>query len=177
MRSPIKREMRNLLRNKIWLLQAVLLMAAACNENTVYHSYQSIPSEGWKKGDTLFFDVAISDSLQPLQLSAEIRNKNNYAYRNLYLSVSHNLKDSTVWKTDTLQLILADKEGKWKGTGWGSLFLSTLPIASITVQHPGHYTFKVTHQMQDELLKGINDIGIKLQSPPASGVYPQEDKQ
>lgn len=155
--------MRNLLRNKIWLLPAVWLTAAACNENTVYHSYQSIPSEGWKKSDTLFFNLTVTDTLQPLRLSAEIRNKSNYAYRNLYLSVSHNLKDSTVWKTDTLQLILADKEGKWKGTGWGSLFQSTVSISSVTVQHPGRYTFKVAHEMQDELLEGINDIGIKIE--------------
>lgn len=163
MRSPKKREMKNPLRNKIWLLPAVWLMAAACNENTVYHSYQSIPSEGWKKSDTLFFNIAVTDTLQPLQLSAEIRNKSNYSYRNLYLSVSHNLKDSTIWKTDTLQLILADKEGKWKGTGWGSLFQSKVSISSVTVQHPGNYTFKVTHEMQDELLEGINDIGIKIE--------------
>ena len=25
---------------------------AACNENTVYHSYQSLPNEGWGKSDT-----------------------------------------------------------------------------------------------------------------------------
>lgn len=134
----------------------------ACDENTVYHSYQSTPPDGWKKSDTLFFNVPVKDSLALLQLSAEIRNESNYAYRNIYLSVSHNLEDSTVWKTDTLLLILADKEGKWNGTGWGSLFQSTLPIGSAIVRHPGNYTFKITHGMQDELLKGINDVGVKI---------------
>lgn len=153
--------MKNLLRNSIWILLATCL-TAACNENTVYHSYQSIPTEGWKKSDTLFFNVPIKDSLALLQLSAEIRNESNYAYRNIYLTVSHNLENSTVWKTDTLLLILADKEGKWNGTGWGSLFQSTLPIGSAIVRHPGNYTFKITHGMQDELLKGINDVGVKI---------------
>ena len=153
--------MKNLLRNSIWLLLATCL-TAACNENTGYHSYQSIPTEGWKKSDTLFFNVPVKDSLALLRLSAEIRNESNYAYRNIYLTVSHNLEDSTVWKTDTLLLILADKEGKWNGTGWGSLFQSTLPIGSAIVRHPGNYTFKITHGMQDELLKGINDVGVKI---------------
>lgn len=164
MRSLLKREMRNLFKNKIWLLPAVWLIAA-CSENAVYHSYRPIPSAGWEKGDTLFFNVAVADSLQPLQLFAEIRNKSNYAYRNLYLSVSHNLEDSTVWKTDTLLFILADEEGKWTGTGWGSLFQSTLPIGTVSVQHPGNYTFKVVHDMQDVLLKGVNDVGIRVDRP------------
>ncbi|WP_455585780.1 gliding motility lipoprotein GldH [Bacteroides sp.] len=154
--------MKNLLRNNIWLLIAGWLITA-CNENTVYHSYRPIPLEGWQKSDTLFFNVPVKDSLRHLHLSAEIRNKSNYAYRNLYLSVSYNLEDSTKWKTDTLLLILADKEGKWYGTGWGSLFQSTLPIGSVVVRHPGNYTFKIIHGMQDELLKGINDIGIKIE--------------
>lgn len=156
------KEMRNLFKNNIWFLLASCLMTS-CNENTVYHSYHSIPYEGWKKSDTLFFHVPLTDSLPKLQLSVEIRNMSNYAYRNLYLSVSHNIEDSTVWKTDTLLLMLADNRGKWKGTGWGSLFQSTLPFASITVQHPGNYTFKVVHGMQDEILKGVNDIGIKIE--------------
>lgn len=154
--------MKNLLRNSIWLLLTGCLIAA-CNENTVYHSYRSIPSDGWQKSDTLFFSIPVKDSLRLFHLSAEIRNKSSYAYRNLYLSVSHNLEDSTTWKTDTLLLVLADKEGKWNGTGWGSLFQSTLPIGSAVVQHPGNYTFKIAHGMQDELLKGINDIGIKIE--------------
>ena len=80
----------------------------------------------------------------------------------MFIVICHNLEDSTVWKTDTLLLILADKEGKWNGTGWGSLFQSELPIGTIAIQHPGNSTLKIIHGMQDEILKGINDIGIKI---------------
>lgn len=154
--------MKPLHRNNIWLLfLTVVFLTTACDKKTVYHSYHAIPTEGWKKSDTLFFDIPVKDSLTQFNLAAEIRNKSNYVYRNLYLVISHNLEDSTVWKTDTLLLILADKEGKWNGTGWGSLFQSELPIGTIAIQHPGNYTLKIIHGMQDEILKGINDIGIK----------------
>ena len=163
MKSRLKKEMKPLHRNNIWLLfLTVVLLATACDKKTVYHSYHAIPTEGWKKSDTLFFDIPVKDSLTQFNLAAEIRNKSNYVYRNLYLVISHNLEDSTVWKTDTLLLILADKEGKWNGTGWGSLFQSELPIGTIAIQHPGNYTLKIIHGMQDEILKGINDIGIKI---------------
>ena len=153
--------MKNLLKNSICMLLMTWILTA-CDDNTVYHSYQSTPQGGWKKSDTLFFDIPVKDSLTQFNLAAEIRNKSNYVYRNLYLVISHNLEDSTVWKTDTLLLILADKEGKWNGTGWGSLFQSELPIGTIAIQHQGNYTLKIIHGMQDEILKGINDIGIKI---------------
>jgi gliding motility-associated lipoprotein GldH len=35
-------------------------------------------------------------------------------------------------------------------------------IGTIAIQHPGNYTLKIIHGMQDEILKGINDIGIKI---------------
>ena len=35
---------------------------AACNENTVYHSYQSLPDEGWGKSDTLSITINLADS-------------------------------------------------------------------------------------------------------------------
>lgn len=50
--------MRSLLRNNLFCLLGVCLMAA-CNENTVYHSYQSLPNEGWAKSDTLSFSVLL----------------------------------------------------------------------------------------------------------------------
>lgn len=161
MKSLLKKEMKPLHRNNIWLLfLTITFLTTACDKKTVYHSYQSIPTEGWRQSDTLFFNIPVKDSLIRFNLAAEIRNKSNYTYRNLYLVTSHNLEDSTVWKTDTLLLMLADKEGKWNGTGWGSLFQSELPIGTITIRHPGNYTFKITHGMQDEALKGINDIGV-----------------
>ena len=154
--------MKRLLKSSIWTV-IIGWLIAACNENTVYHTYQPIPTDGWEKSDTLFFNITFNDSLIPLNLTAEIRNESKYAYRNLYLAISHNLEDSTNWKTDTLLFVLADKEGKWYGTGWGSLFQSALPIGKTTTKHPGNYTLKVSHCMNDEHLKGVNAVGIKIE--------------
>lgn len=132
-------------------------------EQTVYHSYQSIPERGWGKSDTLVFKVPMPDSLKTLKLFAEVRNENQYPYRNLYLVVSQNLQDSIAFQTDTLELTLADKEGKWTGTGWGNLFQSTLSIGTAVIRHSGNYTFKVSQGMKDDQLIGISDVGIKIE--------------
>lgn len=153
--------MRSLLRNSLLCLLAAWIMTA-CDSRTVYHTYLPIPQKGWGKSDTLFFHVPVNDSLTLLHLTAGVRNESNYPYRNLYLFISHNLEDSAKWETDTLEVELTDKEGRWRGTGWGSLYQSTLPMKSIGIRRAGSYTIKVTHGMKDEVLKGISDIGIKI---------------
>ena len=64
MKSRLKKEMKPLHRNNIWLLfLTVVFLTTACDKKTVYHSYHAIPTEGWKKSDTLFFDIPVKDSL------------------------------------------------------------------------------------------------------------------
>ena len=105
--TQIKRNrkiMKSLLRNSLFCLLGICLMAA-CNENTVYHSYQSLPDEGWGKSDTLSFLIPVTDSIPPtLRLFAEVRNRTDYPYHNLHLFISQNLQDSTVWRTDTITI-------------------------------------------------------------------------
>ena len=149
--------MKSLFRNSLFCLFTACL-TAACNENTVYHSYQSLPDNGWGKSDTLSFFVPITDSLPPtLRLFAEVRNRTDYPYQDLHLFISQNLQDSTVWRTDTIAIHLTDSTGRWFGKGWGSVYQSETFIRSVRPLHPGNYTFKVVSGMKDDILQGIND--------------------
>ena len=156
------KRMKVLLKSSILLLLASWL-TTACVEHTVYHTYQSIPNEGWDKHDTLTFVIPITDSLPTtLQVTAEVRSGNKYPYQNLFIVVSHNLQDSTTFETDTLALSLADNEGNWKGSAWGSLRQSSLPLGKVSIKGSGNYLFKVSHGMKDEVLPGIRDVGVYL---------------
>ena len=135
---------------------------SACDKQTVYHTFQSLPTEGWQREDTLFFKVDIPDSLTYYKLSVEVRNRNNYPYQNIDLSVSYDNPDGHLLPADTLQLILADKEGIWKGDGWGGLYQTAISAGSIRIGKPGTYRFKIAYTFPDESLQGINDIGLKL---------------
>ncbi len=155
--------MKSLLRNSLFCLFGACLMAA-CNENTVYHSYQSLPNEGWGKSDTLSFQCPVTDSIPgTLRLFAEVRNRSEYPYRNLYLFIHENLLDSTVWRTDTIAVNLADSTGRWTGNGWGSIYQTAVFVKSVRPLHPGNYTVKIVHGMQDEKLTGLNDVGIRIE--------------
>ncbi|WP_294474196.1 gliding motility lipoprotein GldH [uncultured Bacteroides sp.] len=155
--------MTTLLRNSLFCLLGACLLSA-CNENTVYHSYQSLPDEGWGKSDTLSFQVPVTDSIPTtLRLFAEVRNRTKYPYRDLHLFISQNLQDSTVWRTDTIAISLADSTGRWMGKGWGSIYQSATFVKSVRPLHPGKYTIKVMNGMKDEMLQGLNDVGIRIE--------------
>ena len=73
------------------------------------------------------------------------------------------MQDSTVWRTDTITINLADSTGRWIGNGWGSIYQSAVFIKSVRPLYPANYTFKIMNGMKDEKLSGINDIGIRIE--------------
>ena len=70
-----------------------------------------------------------------------------------------------VLKTDTLQYILAKPNGEWYGSGMGD-------VKEIFVQYKNEYKFpangkykvELKHGMRTDQLKGIEDIGIKIEN-------------
>ncbi len=160
--------MKSLFRNKKGYLKCIILLfiasvIIACDKYTVYHTFQSIPQKGWLRQDTLLFDVIVPDSQTYYKLSVEIRNRNNYPYQNLSLSICYDGPEINKLPADTLKATLANKEGIWQGDGWGGLYQSTFSIGSIKITKSGTYLFKVAYTLPDEILPGINDIGIKLE--------------
>lgn len=147
----------------ILLLFIVSALSACDRQQTVYHAFQSIPQEGWLKKDTLFFNVEVPDSQTYYKLSVEVRNRNNYPYQNLNLSIGYDGPEVPASPADTLNVVLATKEGIWTGDGWGGLYQSAFPAGSIRIAKSGTYHFKVTYTLPDEKLQGLNDIGLKIE--------------
>lgn len=159
------------MKKPLLLLLFLLPLFAACRQGVVCHRYCSIPDEGWDSSDTLCFDVGMKDSLGHYALSVEVRNRNDYPYRNLGLRLLLSLpcgKDTlspVLPPQETeyrLNLTLADTLGNWNGSGCGGLYSSSFPVSRFTVGHAGICRIRIVSDMPDEVLKGINDIGIKI---------------
>ena len=159
--------MTNRFKNKTKHLKYIILLfivgaLGACDKQTVYHAFRSVPQEGWKRQDTLFFDVAVPDSQTYYKLTVEIRTRHTYPYHNINLSIGYEDPESKRVQVDTLKAVLASKEGIWKGDGWGGLYQSAFSAGSIKIGRSGNYLFKIAYTLPDEILPGINDVGIKL---------------
>jgi gliding motility-associated lipoprotein GldH len=158
--------MKKLLRNSILLI--VLLSWISCNDGhkVIYHDYHSISTNGWKRNDTLIYKIYPTDSMQIVRLYAEVRNSLKYPYSDLFLVVKQNLADSLKWQTDTVKFQLADNIGRWTGIGWGNYYQSTQFVKVIRLpSHPFHATIRVSQEMKDNVLKGITDVGFRIEYP------------
>lgn len=154
----------------------------ACQETTVYHSFRNLPADGWRRNDTLCFDVAVTDSQTSYQLSVEVRNLSDYPYQNLSVILLHETPDSLIVSNDTLHFILADQQGNWMGKGWGGIYQCSFPTGSINIRQAGRHRLILQHGLADTCISGIHDIGIKLtkksdQTPIAAGINAEENKQ
>ena len=150
----------------IMLLATVLF--SSCQEQIIYHSFRSIPTQGWIRKDTVCFDVAVTDSQTQVHLSLDLRNRNTYPFQNILICLSQENPEGQISISDTLSLSLADTQGMWTGQGWGGLYQSRFPLQHIQIQKAGDYHFKIHHLMPQDTLIGIQDVGILLEKAPAT---------
>jgi gliding motility-associated lipoprotein GldH len=117
----------------------------------------------WKLTDIPTFKVPITDTLTSNNVIFTIRSGSSYPFRNIYLFVTTTSPDGKNI-TDTLQYNLADEKGKWFGKGFGDIRELNLPYKSnVFFPLKGTYVFKIQHGMRIEDLKGIYDIGLRIE--------------
>ena len=128
---------------------------------------QHLALDGWDKSDTLVYTLPNSIPAGNYEAEIGIRYQESYPYRDIWLEVSHNTKDTLTYVTDTLQLFLVDEAGNKTGNGLCGLYQCDLPYkASIPIRTEGSArTFRIVHIMTDNPLTGISDIGIRLRKP------------
>ena len=151
---------------KNFLLLSIILIAGlvvACNSKIFYQKADSLPNEVWNMDTTLVYEFTITDSLQYYNFYIDVRNTTHYPYQNLYLFFTTQFPDSTKF-TDTLNCILCDAYGRWKGEGSGRIKANRFPLKSkVRFPQKGTYIFSAQQAMRDENLNGIINFGITLQ--------------
>ena len=122
-------------------------------------------NSAWNKKAEQKFSVNISDSQNPKNIIFVVRNNNDYPYSNLRLIVKFLDVQTNKETVDTLNYVLAKPSGEWIGSGFGET-KETLFQYKINYKFPtnGTYTFGVTQAMRKDILPGIEDIGVKIET-------------
>ncbi|MGE4587802.1 MAG: gliding motility lipoprotein GldH [Mangrovibacterium sp.] len=138
----------------------------ACDGGRVYEAYRQLDHKGWHPDSAVVFSVGVRDTLSRYRMFLGIRNRGDYANANLWLSLVIRFPDHRM-HTDTAELILAGPSGKWEGRGIGDLFDSRF-LYETGMEFPvsGTYRFEIRHSMRTGLLKGIHDVGLRLEKEP-----------
>tara|TARA_Y100000589_G_scaffold317298_1_gene343127 strand:- start:56861 stop:57340 length:480 start_codon:yes stop_codon:yes gene_type:complete len=134
----------------------------ACSNDTVFDAYIQVPENGWDYKQQATFNFNITDTTSWYDLYINVRNNGDYPYQNLYVFTTLKGPNNLAVR-DTFNCILADKKGKWLGSGVGKTRdLQILYQKQIRFLQSGEYTFAIEQAMRDTLLQGISDIGFTV---------------
>ena len=143
------------------IVYSLCVICVTCTRSAYYEKYQTIDTQ-WDKNKEYFFIYEIEDNSVSYNLSLEIRNNNLYPYQNLWLFCSEEQPEGSVVR-DTIECLLADDFGKWHGSGISIYHLSIPVRTGYTFPHTGQYTFNIRQGMRDDLLRGIEQIGVRIE--------------
>ncbi|MEI6455390.1 MAG: gliding motility lipoprotein GldH [bacterium] len=139
-----------------------LLLLVSCDPKRVFEENKAIPDRIWRDADKLVFQVDVNDTGIPYNIYLMIRNGTDYPYSNLYLFLKTTLPDGKISR-DTIECMLADYDGRWLGSGIGSVKFNKFQFKKgILFSQKGRYLFEFDQAMRVNALQGITDMGLRI---------------
>jgi gliding motility-associated lipoprotein GldH len=154
-----------LLNRNIFLLSLSFLVffLASCDSKRFFEENKSPGTSVWMNTNSPSFLVTITDTMARYDMYINNRNDGVYPYSNLYLFI-HTIIPGGKTTSDTVECQLADLDGKWRGTGQGNLrFNRFLFQRGIAFPRKGTYRFELEQAMRVKELRGIRDVGIRIE--------------
>lgn len=139
---------------KILCLLSFSVLLIACKQNIIYDSAITLPISGWHTDSACSFEVNVTDTVSTYDLFVYVRHTDKYPFQNMWLTVN----------SDTIEFYLANQYGKWLGNNKGRL--TEMPViyqTDYSFPHSGVYTFDIRQIMRDDVLRGVNDVILKVQ--------------
>lgn len=147
----------------IFGLLLLISLLPACTEGVIFDSSKELPEGVWKSTDIVKFAVPISDTLQPVNFYFNVRNKNDYAFSNLFLFMKTFYPNGKI-SIDTIECFLAGNDGRWLGRSRnGRVDNRILFRKAIKFPMKGNYSFEFEQAMRTEELSGIQNFGIRIE--------------
>ncbi len=141
----------------------LLVCLCACNSSVVYSKYETLPEAGWSMQNKLTFEVDVTDNQGLNNVFLTVRHADAYQYSNLFVFLTTEYPDGKKM-TDTLECVLANRKGEWKGDGAGDLWDDKIPLKQ-NVRFPltGKYKFTFEQGMRVDPLPMILDFGMVIE--------------
>lgn len=106
--------------------------------------------------------MQLEDTMELCDFYVVLRHDNDYHYNNFITFIRLEFPNGRA-RLDTVEIPLASPSGKWLGSGFGDIYTTEQKFFSRTrFPMKGTYKFQILHAMRDELLLGVNDIGIAV---------------
>jgi gliding motility-associated lipoprotein GldH len=149
----------------ILILAAILLFS--CDKKRVFDEYKSVGS-AWHKDSIVTFDLPVLDSTKRYNLFVNLRDNNNYPFKNLFLIVAIEMPNGFT-KVDTLEYEMANPDGTLLGNGFSDIKESKLYYKE-GVKFRGKYKVHIKQAVREsgkipgvQELEGITDVGFRIE--------------
>jgi len=147
----------------ILLLLVFLVVIISCDRNRVFDEHFPLKKATWNVKNELQLNATISDLQSGYDVFLNVRNGPEYPYSNLFLFLNTVFPDGHIAR-DTIELTLADYDGRWLGSGMGSVkFNRFLFQKDVRFNQKGKYRFILEQAMRVNNLTGIHDIGLRIE--------------
>jgi len=153
-----------IVKNSLILIAGSLIFLLSCKNNVLFTDSAEMPESTWNLFNAPEFKVEITDTINRAKVSFTIRTGTDYSFRNIWLFVTTTSPDGNKILTDTLEYELADEKGDWYGKGFGDIHELILPYrTNVFFPRKGIYNIKIQHGMRAGDLKGVYDIGLRIE--------------
>lgn len=143
-----------------YILLALVLVG--CNQNVLVSHYETLPNQEWVADSVVSFSFDVTDTLAHYEMVINVRHADDFPYQNIWL-FTRLYSDSLCLASDTLNYYLADLRGQWLGNGFGRLRdMPMLYKQNVRFAASGNYRIEVQHAMREDVLKGVNDVGLTI---------------
>lgn len=134
---------------------------AGCGADVVnsYSDFHTLPDWGWRYTDVEEFTVTHRDSVASGALMVALRHRGDYPYMDVCLEVEQADSAGVVSRCDTVTIPLADRFGKWRGSGVGTSF-QIVDTVGVIKNHTTGGKVRIRHLMRRDTLPGINQVGV-----------------
>lgn len=140
-----------------------LFFMVSCDSNRYFEQNQEIKNEKWVYNEAKNFSFEMMDTTSLFNFYINLRNTNDYPFANLYVFINSQFPDGEIAR-DTIELQLAELNGKWLGSGNGRYKYNQFILRKgMRFVQTGTYHFSIEQGMRKDTLVGISDVGIRLE--------------
>ena len=140
-----------------FFISNMLLFSCQRDQSFIY----DFTDGSWSYHSPVKFTFNIQDSVSAYNSYLFFRNNINYEYQNIYFLIETMHLGQRI-NLDTVEYVIADKFGRWKGRGIGQTKDNYFILNEDVVFNKGDYDIIIRHGMRKDLLIGANKLGFKI---------------
>ena len=148
---------------RIFILINVIFIFISCDNSIVFEEYKNFKNQKWNTDSTALFNYYVSDTTNQNRIKIKLRHTVDYEFQNLFLFIETDI-------LDTVELVLANKEGMWYGKGIGDVREFDFEYQQEKQKKKkGDYVFKIEQAMRYgvvekiQVLNNVIAVGVSIE--------------